>query len=203
MSLAVDPKEWAKTPEGMSTIQEQTLFCLGGQVWQGYQGVAVRCPESLLETHELENVKDIDGSMERVWFRRRQRLESRYMRKSKEYDERRMQLRRERSSVRESIKEDKALGIEASDDDLQQIEKINARMARLRDLSQESEYEAALAAEDLAKKAASGVPVEDTEPPPAQVKCDECDAESPLGKDPERWLRGHKMGKHRSSNKAK
>lgn len=199
MSLAVDPKEWAKSPQGMSIIQQETLFCLGGQVWQGHQGVAVRCPESLLETNELENVADIDGTMEKVWFRRRQRLESRYTRKAKEYDERRMMLRKERSAIRESIKEDKALGIEAADDDLDQIRRINERMARLKDLAHEHEYEAAKAAEERAANQGDTPMVE--EPPPEQVQCKECGMESPLGKDPGRWLRGHMMGAHRNPRK--
>lgn len=187
-------EQWAKTPEGVETIESQKVFCIRGDLWQGHKQSAFRTNEDQMCTEELNSVIDVDGSMQKVWLKRQQRIGSRLDRKRREYNARQGELRRERTSIRDSIKEDKELGINASPADISQISEIDERMTRLRDMAQEQDLE-------KAKLAIGDV---EPEPPPPELdhgkyNCIEpgCGTECPPShKNPKMWLNGH-MVKHR------
>jgi hypothetical protein len=201
----MDLRTWKTTPDGIAQIESEKHFCIGGMIWQGYRGVPIAPEERLVSTRELEEAADIDGSKAAIWKSRRQRIEARYLRKMAEYDERRAQLRRTRSEIRQSIREDKDLGLEASEDDLDQIKRIEQRMRRLVDLNKELDLEAACEAEReagpaLEEEGGSETPKE--EAAPQQVTCGHCEKISPPGhKNPQGWLKGHEMGAHRNPMK--
>jgi len=183
-------QQWSKTPEGIEMIESQKIFCFAGDLWQGSKQCAFRTDEKLLMTEEFERIVDVDDSMPKMWFRRRQRIEGRLDRKKREYNKRRRELREERTSIRTSMKEDKELKIAPSPDDLAQIAEIDARQTRLRDLAGEQDLE----------KARIGMgdtpPEPEPEPPqdPGAYCCDGCGKDCPRDhKNPERWLRGHKI----------
>jgi hypothetical protein len=188
-------EQWAKTAEGIEMIESQKVFCVRGDLWQGYKQVAIRTHEDQLSTEELNEVagvRDVDGTMSQVWFKRRQRIEGRLDRKRREYNARQKDLREERTAIRQSIKEDKELNIPASAADIAQITEIDERMKRLRDLAQEQELE-------KANIALGNVEPEPPPPPldPGKYDCVECGLECPREHhNPKMWLNGH-MVKHR------
>ena len=195
----LDLKEWAKTPDGIEHIQGQKPFCVGGVLWQGYKGAAIRADESTMETEELQVVPDIDETMHEIWLKRRQRLEGRLQRKMDEYDKRRSLLRKERSDIRASMKEDKELGLGIAPDDIDQVKRINKRMERLVDLNKELDLEAALVGEKIPVTASDDD--ETVEVPPVEV-CPVCEKESPPGNsNPKKWLHAHNMGAHNNPQK--
>jgi hypothetical protein len=180
---------WKKTMEGMQVIQEQKPFCLGGNLFQGYQGAPISIGESQLSDEEMQNVQDIDGTMARQWTIRRQRLESRYSRKMQEYDERRATLRDRRGKIRDGLKSDAETNIPPNPSDLAELERIDARMKRLEDMTtQESMKLAHLRV---------GEKVEEEVAPVVErhgAICDHCQKESPPAhKNPKMWLKGHLM----------
>jgi hypothetical protein len=122
---------WAKTAEGAAMLESQRRFCLGGKLYQGFKGRVAECDERQLYNHEIQATVDVDGSIHEVWRARQSRLESRADRKRREYDERRAILRERRNEIMESIERMEKHGIDASADDLREIEGINQRMERL------------------------------------------------------------------------
>lgn len=197
----MDIKEWAKTADGIDTIGTQNVFCCGGILWQGSRGAAIRCTEDALDTDELKRVRDVDGTMEKVWFRRHQRIESRYLRKAIEFDERRGKLRRERNEIRSSMKEDRELGLPVNPEDLDAIKRIDDRMGRLVQAKLEMDLKAA----ELGKLYGQDPPPDNggdvvlseaVGASPKLVRCPKCDKEQPPGRDGSRWLKAHDMGAH-------
>jgi hypothetical protein len=191
--MELDLRDFMKTAEARSIIGDNHVFCVGGLLFQGFRGGPMPVEEGQLTMDELKAVDDRDGTMHKVWFRVKQRLESRNDNKSIEYGKRRTVLRGERQQIRESIKHDKELGIQTSPADVDEIRRIDKRMSRLQDIGLEDDYEYALAH----SVPASEIPAK-PEPPKAEEAvpaCAECGAAAP-GKDPQKWLRGHKMGKH-------
>lgn len=208
--MKMDIKAWSKTPDGIALVESQAVFCIGTQLWQGFKGCAIRAHEDQMTTPELQEVareRDVDDTMQAVWFRRKQRLESRYQRKANEYDARSAVLRRERNEVRQNIREDKADQLPPSPADMRTIRRIDTRMERLNLLHEEEE--ARLAA--LHEKAGPNPPKEmlvderemtveqreKTDTPEGAVQsCDVCGKAVPPGKNPTSWLRAHRMGAH-------
>jgi len=183
-------QHWGKTPEGMELVESQKIFCIGGALWQGWKQVPIPVSEFQLSDVEMDDITDIDASMDRVWLGRRQRLEGRHSRKSAEYDKRRHELRVERSQIITSIKEARDLDMAPSPDDMDQIERINERMQGLVDLASQ---------ERLAKASIRVDPSSAPEVLPGT--CEECGATQPADSkaDPVKWLRGHKMGSHKKA----
>lgn len=178
---------WAKTPEGVEMIESQKMFCINAELWQGWKGSAIRVVESQLEDNEMSAIDDIDGTIQRVWFARRQRLEGRVERKEAEYDTRRGILRRERNEIIESISKQKEMGIDASPDDLDQLKRIDARMARLVDEGNRQRLSLATAKQDPETAAAIAA-----EKKLDRVDCEYCQEVSPEGhKNPAGWRTGH------------
>ncbi len=215
--MKMDIKAWSKTPDGIAMVEHQRVFCIGTQLWQGFRGVAIRAFESQMSTIELQEVakeRDVDDTMQAVWFRRKQRLESRFMRKAKEYDDREAVLRRQRSVIRSEIREDKADQIPVSPASLRAITRIDKRMDRLNLLHEEEELRIAELHEkggpdpDLALLTDEReLTIEqhertDADDPilvkPDAAVCDwpGCGKACPPGKVPGTWLRSHKMGAH-------
>jgi hypothetical protein len=190
----LDIKEWAKTVDGVETIQAQKPFCVGGQIWQGMDGAAFRCPEDVLTTDELKNAPDKDGTLSEVWRRRRQRLEWRIGRKQEDYDKTRRLLRQERNEIREAMKSDAEAKIPINPDDLEQIKRIDKRMARLNAVESESEAEISKMIVD------GGTPERKTElddaqkAPKPKYTCPRCEKEPPPDHPrPHMWLKGHNV----------
>ena len=199
-------KDWAKTAEGLNLIEQQTMFCIGGDLWQGYRKVAFKVNERQITDDEIESATDVDDTKGKVWFRRKQRLQGRHDRKTKEYSQRRMELRKERSSIVQSIKEQKEMGLAASPDDVRSIDEINERMTRLVDLESSEKLLFAKAsvesaqAEEEAKRLEDLNAVAEAKPMPKKkrvmvaAECDACGAKSPdQHPSPEMWLRGHRI----------
>lgn len=192
MALAL--QFWLKTQEALELIQEQKVFCVEGMLLQGYQGAIFTVKERQLTDEELHAVRDVDGTISKVLKVRRQRLELKYMNRSKEYDERRARMREQRSAIRSSIVEDKSLGLPIAEADLKEIESINARMNRLQDLSTQESIAA------LDERIEGAPEVEERE---QRLECKRCGELSPEGHNaPKRWLTGHNMACLRKSAKA-
>jgi len=187
----LDIQMWAKTPDGIEAIQEQKPFCLGGQIWQGMNGAAFRCPENVLTTDELRDMPDKDGTVESVWIRRRQRLEARQSRKQKEYDDTKRLLRQKRNEIRESIVADKAEKLPVNPDDIEEIRRIDERMSRLNAYEREIDIEL----KKVTPKPAPERKVELTDaqkPSPPKIACADCGKLPPPDHPkPNLWLRGH------------
>lgn len=184
---------WIKTPEGAETIESQIVFCLEGQLWQGWRKVAIQVTETLLTDEELDRVRDIDNSLSRVWFARRQRLEGIGEAKQREYDTRRSVLRQQRREIMSDIKEAKGLGIEPSPDDLAQLDRIDDRMKRLSDetnlLKLRHAHNRVHPEQVQAEKQRA-----DEEKRARRLQCPHCESISPEGhKNPPMWLKGHTM----------
>ncbi len=221
--MKMDIKAWSKSPDGIAMVDSQKVFCIGSQLWQGFKGCAIRAHEDQLDTPELQELareRDVDGSMTAVWFRRRQRLESRYMRKSREYDDRSATLRRERNEIRQSVREDKADGMPPSPADLRSVRRIDVRMERLNLLHEEEEARLALLHEkagpnpppelltderELTVEQAdlSNLEIVDAGDKEEAAKYDPqtcpwpgCGKAVPPGRHPGKWLRSHKLGAH-------
>jgi hypothetical protein len=197
--MQVDIRRWTKTADGLAVVESQAVFCVGGILWQGWQGAVIRVNQQHLTNDEMSRIRDIDGSVDQVWEQRRASLEGRYVRKSNEYDERRAKLRHERNAIRDSMKADREMDIPQNPADLSQIKRIDERMKRLELLSMEEDIHAARFA---SKEEA--VPAEPIVVPPVvqdhvPLACGEpdCDYTTPRDKIPERAMRGHMMGKHR------
>lgn len=197
-------KDYLKTAESRAVIQEQGVFCVDGRLWQGYRGGPMPVEESQLSLEELKDVVDKDQTMHKVWFRVAQRLESRYDQKSNEYGKRRSTLRAEREAIRNSMKNDRELGIAPSPVDVSEIARIDRRMVRLADLKLEEDY---IYAKDhsYAPGDEPPPPVDESVPETPVVEqgaCPECGALSPPGRDFDKWLRGHKVGAHKQKKAA-
>ena len=178
---------WVKTPEGIEKIESQEMFCISGDIWQGWKGTCIRVSESQLQDGEMEKVEDVDDTMSRVWFARRQRLQGRVERKEAEYDTRRATLRRERNEIIDSISKQKEMDISPSPDDLDQLKRIDVRMARLVDEGNRQRLSIAEAKEDPETAAAIAA-----EKKLARVECEHCKEVSPEGhKNPRAWRTGH------------
>lgn len=175
-------ERWAKTSDANPVIEGQKPFCIAGVVWQGFGGVCVRCTEDTMTEEELERVQDLDGTMNQVWQRRKDRVDGRLQRKRDEYDKRIAKLRAERNDIRQSMREDLSLGLKASEVDAQDAQYIEKRILRLREGSAGLETSQRKIEEALA-------------PPP--TGCSVCGAPVPEGSEPKRWLRMHTLGKHR------
>jgi hypothetical protein len=206
----LDIKQWSKTVEGIQTIETQKTFCIGGVIWQGYMKTPVRVRETQLSDDEMKAVLDMDGTMNQAWVDRKRRIESRYERKAGEYSERGHKIRQEIQSIRNSIKEDKELGIVASEYDLAEISRLRKRQDRLRQLAEAKSMDLA---EEMVVKTSAPVEVDEVAPivaatPDDPVQCTVADAAgnicgvwSPEGHlNPMKWLRGHKVGKHRMTH---
>jgi len=217
--MKMDIKAWSKTPDGIAMVDSQKVFCIGTQLWQGFKGCAIRAMESQMQTRELQEVareRDIDDSMKAVWFRRTQRMESRFSRKAAEYDARGAVLRRERNEVRQNVREDKSDGLPPSPADLRTIRRIDKRMERLNLLHEEEEARLAALHEragpnpdpalltderELTPEQLEGIEdvPEHREPTAMETTCDWPGCEKtcpPDSKDPVRWLRMHRLGAH-------
>lgn len=191
--MAMSIQHWVKTQEAIEIIESQRVFCIGGELWQGFQRTPIRVHEAQLDDFEIDSALDIDSTLDKVRTNRRNRIEGRNERKRREYSDRRQELRQQRTSIRSSIKEAKDMGIPVSQDDLAALEEIERRMQRLIVLDKELKDEP---------------PVEVSEPPPVyepdeletgRVKCLVCGEQAPEGhKRPKAWLRGHTMGKHKA-----
>jgi hypothetical protein len=198
----IDLKDYIKTPEGIEDVNTQIRFCLGGSVWSSLKGNVYKCPEKVMTDEELKGVKDVDGTMTRVWLERKQRLEGRYQRKMDEYDDRRAKCRAERTGIRQAVKEDKELGLPPSSDDLAQLERIDKRQKRLVGLKQEQELALATVMSQIEGHQAVD-PIENVElkevlkdSDSVRPTCEECGKEVPPGKNPTKWMRAHMMGAH-------
>ncbi len=197
-------KDWAKTPDGVDAIGTAVPFCYNGELWQGFHGTAYRCQERNLETSELKAVIDMDNTIDKVWLTRHQRMEARFSRKAKEYDQKKAVLRRERNEIRVSIRGDKELGIPESPDDIVTIRRIDERMQKLSLLAEEEELKTAAMrgkSESLGLSP-EDVPLEKVVEEVAETHipkmCDwpDCEKMSPPGKDPDKWVKAHKLGAH-------
>jgi len=185
----LDLRAWARSPEGVEMIESQKPFVAKGEVWQGFDMQMMRTDESQLDDKEIVDLPDIDGTKEKIWFRRKQRLESRTMRKAEEYSKRRGELRTRRNEVLESIERMEKLGVERSPEDVYEIKQIDARMGRLLDAKGDLQLE-------LAEKALETGKVEDDlvegEQPQLQAPCGKMSPR--LHVNPKKWLSGHRMG---------
>lgn len=179
MATRLSIQHYAKTQDGLELISRQVPFCVGGDLWQGYKGTAVPIRESQLTDAEMAKIVDVDESIERVRVIRRQRLESRFERKQEEYGERIAKLRARRLDITRTIKEQKEAGFDASPGDLHELKRIDKRMERLMNLSEEDSI--------AAVKISLGEQI---------GECDVCGEKCPEGSDFASWLRGHKVGKH-------
>lgn len=198
-------QQFAKTAEGVALIESQALFCCGGKLWQGYMGACIQCRHNQLTDEEMNRVRDVDGTLDQVWEQRRKSIEARDYAKMEEYDKRRVALRRERNEIRDSMKTDKELGIPENPDDLNQLKRIDLRMARLSNLSLQTQEKIASAQAGIDKAAEEKHEpklADKMEKPPEKLyACSICGHVSPpekeSGKTPKRWLQGHMLGKHK------
>jgi len=191
--MALTIQHWIKTQEAEEVIDSQVIFCIGGVLWQPYGRTPFKVDENQLTSEELDAVRDIDQTLHRVWKNRSDRIVSRISRKNKEYSKLRAILRDEKNKIREGIKGDKELGITANSDDLREIEEIDKRMSRLRDLAQDGEAEIATLRTEQPKVEAQPA-AEEPAAPAEQLICPDCMAKSPPGHaNPDKWVRGHRM----------
>ena len=182
-------QSWSQTAEGVEMIDAQKVFCIEGRLWQGYQKVAFLVDESQMEDRELDAVEDIDDTMGRIWFNRKNRLGGRHDRKIVEYDGRRAELRLQGNAVLDSIERLQKAGLPPSADDKEQYSRIQARMARLVDESTAQRLAHATLREDPETAA-----VVAAEKKSEAVDCQHCGKVSPEGhKNPANWRRGHMM----------
>ena len=194
---AMSIQHWARTQEGLELIESQRPFIVGSSLWQGYNKVAIKIHEDQLTDQELEGAEDVDGTKVRIWEQRRERLRGRLDRKQAEYQKRRGELRVLRNTIRDSIVRDKELGLPASADDLEEIKRIDGRLARLRDLDRERSLEVAdqaTAPKPQVEEQLADMPAAETEEAPALVfACPTCGKRGKNAK----WLRMHRLGAHR------
>jgi hypothetical protein len=190
----MDINTFCKTPEGVQMIQEQrAIFCIGGQLYQGYNQVPVEVSEVQLEDGELDAAIDVDGTKNRVWFARKQRLEGRYERKMQEYDKRRAMLREQRKGIVDGIMQAKASGIPASPDTDEELARIDDKMKRLADESGRERLRFARDRHDPVA-AEARVEAEKAAVVATRVECRVCGVLSPEGHgNPPMWRRGHEM----------
>lgn len=182
----MDITHWAKTQEGLEVIEAQKPFVINGEMWQGYEKAAIRVHEDQLTDEEMTAVFDVDQTKERIWKTRLDRIQARLSRKNAEYGKRLVELRKERSGIKQSIKEDIEMGLQPSPSDLHEINEIDARMMRLRDLGKEKSLATAKEAH------APTAPEPELEGAAAQVQCVHCEKISPESHhNPAGWLRGH------------
>lgn len=104
--------EFIKTVEGKTLVRDQVPFVLGGQTYQGYNGVPIDVPEKQMTDAEIEAAPDVDGTKDRIWFKRKQRLQSRELSRKKEMDERERIARQKRRDELELQKLERELAPE-------------------------------------------------------------------------------------------
>jgi len=183
----MDITHWAKTQEGLEVIESQRPFCINGELWQGFEGAAIRIHEDQLVDKEIQTAVDVDATKERVWFVRKNRLEGRLERKKNEYSKRIMELRKEKNDLIQGFKDQKEIGLEPSAFDTKLLTEIDARMSRLQDLAKEKSLE-------IARAGGKEIPEPPRDIPPGGTQCSFCKKVSPDGHhNPAGWLRGHHM----------
>ena len=77
MQLTLTINQFAKTQEGMALIAEQKPFILNGLIYQGYEGALASCSEKQLTLEEIDAAPDIDGSRDRIYAARKDRVDGR------------------------------------------------------------------------------------------------------------------------------
>jgi len=193
----IDLRAWCRSPQGLQMINAHKLFCAGGEIWQGYQGTVFRVTEDQLEESELDSVPDLDNTMSQVLFKRAQRVESRYIRKDKEYDARRGELRAARNEIRNAMKADKELGLAPSPGDLADMRAIDNKTERILAAKEmndaivsKAKHESQIAAEaiEVAQELNEPDPVD----PAHMALCGKCAPEGHVK--PKKWVTGHQFG---------
>jgi len=182
--MALTLQHWLKTQEGEETLASGELFCYEGRLWQGPYSIH----ENDLETHEMSKVKDVDGTLERVWIQRRQRMESNFSQKEEEYSSRRVELITRRNEIMTAIEREKNLIGRASPAMLREIEKIDARMERISQA--EAIDEIAL---NQQKKQELPADIADLPQERVDATCVCGKTSPPTHRNPKGWLSGHHM----------
>lgn len=75
---------FVKTAEGQMLIQNHRLFCIGGKLYQGYQGTIPSVDDNSPTEKELANCVDVDGSIGQVHTRLRMKQQQRKYTKQQE-----------------------------------------------------------------------------------------------------------------------
>ena len=199
-AAGIDLRAWVRSPEGQQMVDSHEHFIAQGEIWQGYMGNVFRVLEDQLTDDELKKIPDLDGTKVKVWFRRNQRLESRLIRKAREMEERRGELRKLKNDIRTAMEKDKEMLGEFSKSDLMELKQIDERMARLL-MEKERIQQGAAAMESEARK--DEVPVAEIENPSILERITaDCGAISPPDHhNPANWLRGHNVGCKKCRNK--
>lgn len=193
----VDLRAWCRSPQGLQMIQAHKMFVAGGEIWQGYQGTVFRVEENQLTEAEIDSVPDLDNTMSQVLFRRAQRIESRYLRKDKEYESRRGELRKMRNEIRNAMKADKELGLEPSPSDLADMKSIDLKTNSIlaaKEMNDTVVAKAKVQSQVAAEAVEVALEADQPEPvnPDHVAPCGKC---APAGHvKPRKWVVGHKMG---------
>jgi len=188
---------YPSTQEGQAMVSTQEVFCLAGDLYQGYKGAICDVHERTLLEEEMLAIHDVDGTLHRVQSSRKSRLGSRDYRKKKEYAKLDAEKRQQRLADLELLEKERALGIKPTDSPVVPDE----------EKGEKAPPEPVAAVAPVAEIAVE-VPIEpveeakpDSVPMPlvgVQVHCDECLKGSPPGhRNPANWLRGHKFGAHK------
>jgi len=184
--MALQMQYWIKTQEAQEVIGSGRIFCIQGELLQGYKGGPMPVGENQITEEEMKAVKDIDDTMHRVWFKRKQRLESAFLRKQKEYDERAHIVRDEQEKTFQHMERREKLKLAPSPLDAAVIRRQDARLERLAQLRGEEELKRATMEADKKKT----VPA-DKDP---DFACTACGDACPIDhKSPAKWLTGHKL----------
>lgn len=90
MPLTLDITHFAKTIEGARIIKQGVHFCIAGQIWQGWQGVAIKVEDTQPAENELRLMVDVDGSKKQILGRIKLRNAANAMLKRDELAKRRL-----------------------------------------------------------------------------------------------------------------
>jgi hypothetical protein len=141
-ALTLRLNDLIKTREGHMLVQNQLPFCLGGAVYQGFNGNVHDVDIKLLSNEEVENLIDLDGTKSNIVFRRRQSEESRQLLKKRELADReqkklseendRIQLMLGRQKLKELAESGELKPVTAETVSGQEfLDDVNTRMGRL------------------------------------------------------------------------
>jgi hypothetical protein len=170
---------FVKTQEGQLLINNQTVFCLGGKLYQAFKGAVITVREDQLSEPELENLYDVDQTKGKILTERRLRLAHRKAAREEELAERRSKaLEKEAHALqvqklRREMAEDEPQGASVAD-----IDEISALKRQVKILQTEN--------------AALKEPGATTDH--LEHACPFCQKRAPKQhKSPKKWLTGHKM----------
>ena len=188
--MALQLQFWIKTQEAIEMLSDETIiFCIENKLFQGHKGAPFSVHEGDLTHAEMKSIRDVDGTLNTIWIKRRQRLEARFNRKEEEYSNRRVILLTRRNEILTSIEREQKLEIHSENSPLvREVKKIDARLEKI---SAAEEFSQVQLADD--KKNELPEEIQAITPEQMATTCSCGKSSPPDHRNPKMWLRGHHL----------